>query len=202
MTTAIINEEDSLRNHEQGCSKGEIEGYQPCCMLVSSESASGGCLMILREILLPRMPDRELLDRAIELAERAQSAFEVKSEELPELVARFNQMTGVSYEPEDFLFYGHTDADAFAETAFLVSQVSRHDDLAREELIEIVRRIQRAESEAETSYYLALLKANCPDPRVADLIYWPNEYFNRPPDVSIELSAEQIVDHALKGSKI
>ncbi|MDA3647538.1 hypothetical protein LZ318_34290 [Saccharopolyspora indica] len=60
--------------------------------------------------------------------------------------------------------------------------------LDREELVQIVRRLQEAEgSEREQERLLEVLQANVPDPHVSDLIYWPMS----------TLAPEEIVDRAL-----
>lgn len=58
-------------------------------------------------------------------------------------------------------------------------------DITRDELVEIVRRVRDAGPESD--FYLLLLQANVPAPRVSDLIYYP-------PAV---LDAEEIVERAL-----
>jgi hypothetical protein len=60
--------------------------------------------------------------------------------------------------------------------------------ITRDELAEIVRRLQAADP--ETDYYLRLLEANVAHPGVSDLIY-------HPPAELRQASAEQIVDTAL-----
>ncbi|WP_426503015.1 hypothetical protein ACPPVO_36060 [Dactylosporangium sp. McL0621] len=62
-------------------------------------------------------------------------------------------------------------------------------DVSREELVEIVRRIQAMDDDRH--YYLLVLKTNTVRPGVSDLIYWP------PPHL-VDASAEDIVDEALR----
>ncbi|MBC6469686.1 bacteriocin immunity protein [Actinomadura alba] len=61
-------------------------------------------------------------------------------------------------------------------------------DIAREELIEIVRRIQDVDPEVD--YYVDLFEANILDPRGSGLIYWPPEELE-------DATPEEIVDVAL-----
>lgn len=59
---------------------------------------------------------------------------------------------------------------------------------SRAELVDIVRRLQSATgTEDEQDQLLEVLRANVPDPRVSDLIFWPPS----------ELSPDEIIDHAL-----
>jgi hypothetical protein len=76
--------------------------------------------------------------------------------------------------------------DCAPETAGLSGP--RVPDITRAELVEIVRRILAADEHAD--YYVLLLEANVPHPRVADLIFWP------PPEL-VDAPPERIVDAAL-----
>ncbi|MEU5942612.1 hypothetical protein ABZ807_26355, partial [Micromonospora sp. NPDC047548] len=60
--------------------------------------------------------------------------------------------------------------------------------VTRDELIEIVRRIQAADDDID--YYVLLLDTNVLHPRVTDLIFWP------PPELA-NASPRAIVDAAL-----
>lgn len=60
--------------------------------------------------------------------------------------------------------------------------------MTRDELVELVRRIQRVDgSEEEISRMVLTLKASVAHPAVSDLIFWSEK----------ELTAEEIVDEAL-----
>lgn len=65
--------------------------------------------------------------------------------------------------------------------------------LSKDELVDLVARLLRAEgSEEETLQWLELIEQNVPDPNVQGLIYWPNRY-----GLDNEPSAEEIVEKAL-----
>ena len=70
--------------------------------------------------------------------------------------------------------------------------------LTRDELIEIVRKLQQCEgTEQEQNELLALLDANVPYPAVSDLIYgWGFDV------VESELTPEEVVDIALAYKQI
>ncbi|WP_369125647.1 hypothetical protein [Catenulispora rubra] len=105
-----------------------------------------------------------------------------------EAVTAFNKATGHTYTDYDFISYNETrDLEEFAREAARPAW-PKVADASRAELIEIVRRIQAADPELD--YYLLLLGANTPHPRVADLIFYP-------PAELREGSAEDIVDAAL-----
>lgn len=103
-------------------------------------------------------------------------------------IATFNEDTGHTYAPHDFMTYSsHRDVEAFALEAARPAY-PKVPDISREELIEIVRRIQAIDD--DTDYYLLLLETNTIRPGVSDLIHWP------PPEL-VDASAEAIVDEAL-----
>lgn len=74
-------------------------------------------------------------------------------------------------------------------------RVSSPGALSRDELIELVKRIQRVEgTEAEHHALVRLFEQSVPRPGASDLIFWPE----RRADGSFsEMSAAEIVDTAL-----
>ncbi|WP_436535590.1 hypothetical protein [Actinoplanes sp. HUAS TT8] len=103
-------------------------------------------------------------------------------------IAAFNTDTGHSYTAEQFLTYWESrDLDDFALEAARPSR-PKIPDITRDELTEIVRRIQAADD--ATDYYVLLLTTNVPHPRATDLIFWP------PPDL-VDAPPDRIVDIAL-----
>jgi hypothetical protein len=73
----------------------------------------------------------------------------------------------------------------------------RIPDITRDELLELIRRVSMsAGKDSEINFWVGLLEANLPDPRISDLIFWPGEYFGDG-DETRELSPEQILDIAL-----
>ena len=100
----------------------------------------------------------------------------------------FNAETGRSYSLVDFLEYGGwRSLESFALEAARSAR-PRVDDVGREELIEIVRRIQA--SGPDNNFYLSLFRANTPRPHASDLIFHPRADL-------VEGSADAIVDAAL-----
>lgn len=103
-------------------------------------------------------------------------------------IAAFNEMTGHDYDAYKFAHYWRScGLEDFAKEAARPAH-PRVPDITRDELVEIVRRLQTADP--ETDYYLRLLAANVACPDVSGLIYWP-------PAELRDASAEQIVDAAL-----
>jgi hypothetical protein len=129
-------------------------------------------------------------ERLAELARRIEeiSDLVLRGEPAAEAIAAFNEMTGHDYDSADFAeYHGWRALEDFAREAARPPR-PRIPDITRDELVDIVRRLQAADP--DTGYYLRLLKANVAHPRVADLIYHPPAELGR-------ASAEQIVDTAL-----
>lgn len=118
------------------------------------------------------------------VAELLESGGEARAE-----IAAFNEDTRHTYEPFDFMTYSSwRNVEDFAlEAARPVWP--KVPDVSREDLVEIVRRIQARDDDIH--YYLLLLETNTVRPGVSDLISWP------PPEL-VDASAEAIVDEALR----
>ncbi|SCL36051.1 Colicin immunity protein / pyocin immunity protein [Micromonospora rhizosphaerae] len=103
-------------------------------------------------------------------------------------IAAFNAGTDHAYTAHDFLTYWKSrDVEDFAIEAARPA-LPKVENVTRDELIEIVRRIQRADD--DTDYYVLLLHTNVLHPRVTDLIFYP------PPELA-NASPEDIVDAVL-----
>ncbi|MEU7876377.1 hypothetical protein [Dactylosporangium sp. NPDC049140] len=104
-------------------------------------------------------------------------------------IAAFNEDTGHKYEPYHFMTYSSSrNVEDFALQAARPAW-PKVPDVNRDELVEIVRRIQAMDNDMD--YYLLVLETNTVRPGVSDLIYWP------PPHL-VDASAEAIVDEALR----
>lgn len=72
------------------------------------------------------------------------------------------------------------------------------DDLSREELLELIRKLCAAEGdEFLQHFWLECLKLNTKNPNFSAIIYWPNVYFGDEAKFNIELTAEEILEMAL-----
>lgn len=100
----------------------------------------------------------------------------------------FNAETGHDYGADHFLTYWKSrNLEDFALEAARPAR-PKVANVTRDELIEIVRRIQAPDD--DIAYYVLLLDTNVLHPRVNDLIFWP------PPEL-VDASPEAIVDAAL-----
>ena len=143
----------------------------------------------LRRELLPPVVDQRRIDEiGAELARIADLVHQGLRAEADTAVAEFNAAAGRDYAIGDLLEYdGARSLGDFAREAARPPW-PRVPDVTRSELIEIVRRIQAVDPDCD--YYLLLLQANTPHPRVSDLIFYP-------PAELADGDAAAIVDAAL-----
>lgn len=107
-----------------------------------------------------------------------------------EAVAAFNERTGHDYLLSDFVRYDASrDLEEFAREAARPAR-PRVADITREELVEIVRRVDADPAGEDTDYYLRLFDCNTPHPRACDLLF-------HPPAGLEDAPPERIVDAAL-----
>ncbi|MGC4985905.1 hypothetical protein ACLQ18_35715 [Streptomyces sp. DT193] len=145
--------------------------------------------MNLRPELLPASVSRQRLEELCTEVERIADLLKTAPEAAGEAIAAFNAMTGHDYEALDFAeYYGSRSLEEFAREAARPARPVVAD-ITRDELVEIVRRLSMAGPESD--YYLRLLEANVPHPRVSNLVFHPSEHLR-------DASAEQIVDEALR----
>ncbi|MER6030728.1 hypothetical protein [Streptomyces sp. NPDC001851] len=145
--------------------------------------------MDLRAELLPPPVSRQRLDELGAEVERIVDLLEARPEAADEAIAAFNAMTGHDYVALNFAeYYGSRSLEEFTREAARPARPVVAD-ITRDELVEMVRRLLRADPESD--YYLRLLEANVSHPRVSDLVFHPS-------DALKDVSAEQIVDEAVK----
>jgi hypothetical protein len=126
----------------------------------------------------------QLRTAILRIAELLESGADARAE-----IATFNEDTGHTYSPYDFVTYSSwRNVEEFALEAARPAW-PRVSDVTRDELVEIVRRIQAMGDDAH--YYLLVLETNTVRPGVSDLIY-------RPPPELMNASAEAIIDAALR----
>lgn len=152
--------------------------------------------MQLRPQLEPFSLSSSLVERLTWLADHLDGEQNLAQIEL--WLTEFNTKANTDFRWQDFQeIYGYQNHDEWVKIALLRQRVAVVPDIARDELIEIVRRIQaNPGGESETALYLGMLEVNVPYQGVSDLIFWPNIHFGDD-DVSRELTPEQVVDIAL-----
>ncbi|MFE7779334.1 hypothetical protein ACFU5O_36840 [Streptomyces sp. NPDC057445] len=143
----------------------------------------------LRAELLPPPVNRQRLEELRMEIDRIADLVAGRSADADGAIGAFNTATGHDYTTLDFTEYaGSRAVEEFAREAARPAR-PRIGDITRKELVEIVRRILKADQDSD--YYLRLLEANVLHPRVGDLII-------HPPDGLQDASAQEIVDEALK----
>jgi hypothetical protein len=126
-------------------------------------------------------------DRVEHLGREIDRIAEMTGEAAQQAMAAFKEETGHDYE-EFREYWGAMERDEAARRAAWPSY-PRVPDITRDELVEIVHRIQTC-GPPDQFWYVLVLEANTAHPAVSDLIFWP-------PAELQDASAEQIVDTAL-----
>ncbi|MEV4921503.1 hypothetical protein [Streptomyces roseoverticillatus] len=151
--------------------------------------------MNLRPELVPPPVSGQRLDETAREIDRISDLVTTSPADADEAVRVFNERTGHAYTAFDFATYqGSRSREDFAREAARPAR-PRVADVTRDELVEIVRRITAAGPDAD--YYLTLLEANVPHPRVGDLLFAGDGAVDgRKP------SPEEIADEALAYRRI
>jgi hypothetical protein len=155
-----------------------------------------GMTMKLRSELMPPALSKERVTRLAKLAARIDGAAPGQWEEA---LAEFNREACTTFEFRDFQgIYGGQDHDTWVRSVLAESHQKVVPDITKTELVELARRVMEVDGkENEIDYWLELLAANIPDPRISDLIFWPGEYF-ADGDNSREFTPEQVIDTAVR----
>jgi hypothetical protein len=151
--------------------------------------------MGLRSELMPPVLDEAVVRR---LAERAAKIDGARPGQWEDELAAFNAEANTRLAFGDFQgIYASQDHATWVRSVLSAAVIRPLPDITRDELIELVRRVESAEyEEHETHFWLQALKANLPDVPISDLIFWPDEALGA--DLGDdELSPERIVDLAL-----
>lgn len=93
--------------------------------------------------------------------------------------------------------FGSVASDTFARRQLIAwDQIPL--DLSRQEMIELIDRVCHASGdELQVEFWLACLRANTGDEKIADMIFWPGTYFGDGNDAR-DLSPGEILSSALE----
>ena len=113
------------------------------------------------------------------------------------MLEQFNREAGTTCEFEVFQgVYGAMNHDEFVRILLSSPYEKVIPDITYDELLEIITRVYNAQgSVSHTNFWISLLEKNLPDPRISELIYWPDQYFND--DQHSNLSPKEMLDIAL-----
>jgi len=116
------------------------------------------------------------------------------------LIEQWNRRAGRSYDPREFTtYYGAVSTETFVMET-LMGEPSLVDDLNYAELREVLEAVVACDiDEASQAFYLRWLEANLPGSNVADLIFFPAEWFGNE-QLRVELSPDEILGYALRKS--
>ncbi|MFJ4188208.1 hypothetical protein [Kitasatospora sp. NPDC089509] len=144
--------------------------------------------MDLRAELTPPSVSQQRLDTLCCEIERIADLVTSRSASADEAIRAFNARMGHDYVALDFAEYDASRSLVEFATEAARPARPRVAEITRNELVEMVHRIRTGCP--ETDYYLRLLEANAPHPRVSDLIFHPRAELR-------DATAEQIVDELL-----
>lgn len=129
---------------------------------------------MLRSELSPQSPEPKLVTEVAEIIALIEAALEA-GDSTDELMAQHNRLVMRNdIEPARYekLYTSLSYEEAALEA--LMPVATKVDDITREELEEIARRIVSPAKHHETTYYLTLFEFNTPAGN-SDLFYWPSE---------------------------
>lgn len=128
----------------------------------------------MRAILLPPKLDEKTVTELVDLADRVVATIDSAGDPT-QLIEEFNARTDRAFDSSDF----HSASESVDTRTFVIQALRqsprRINDITRDELLEIIRRIMDPDSEPDQIYCLELLERNVPHPDVSGLIFWPND---------------------------
>jgi hypothetical protein len=150
--------------------------------------------MELRYELMPPALDEAKVRHLAGLAARIDGA---RPGQWEDELDEFNREAGTALNFVDFQgIYGGQDHDTWVRKVLAEPDCKRLPDITRAELLELIRRAAECHGEEhEVDFWLKMLAINIPDPRIADLIFWPGEYLGDGDNLR-QLTPEQILDIA------
>ena len=150
---------------------------------------------MLRDVLIPRAPDPDVLKKLADVIRRIEDAFEI-GDPTDQLLEEHNRLA--NRDDIQAIRYQQLYASMSCEEAAfeaLMPIATKVPDITRAELEDIANRILNPDNHDETSYYLALFEKNTPNGN-SDLFFWPDETWLRELNTQ-EPTAAQIVERAL-----
>lgn len=142
---------------------------------------------------------KELARKAEEILSKIDEGANDDDERLMVMIDEWNNQVTCPYAFSDFRdFSSWTNAKEFTRMAFNLEKF--YEDFTWEELIQIIKLVCNAEGkESDTDFALRLLEKNF-DGNPSDLIFWPNEWFQDPDMLHVDLSPEEIAGYLMARS--
>lgn len=139
---------------------------------------------------------KELAQKAEDILSKIDEGVREEDDTLQAMMAEWNSQVLCPYSFSSFRdFSSWTNAKEFTRIAF--NQERFYEDFSWQELIQTINFICKAEGrESEQLFALDLLEKNF-DGNPSDLIYWPNEWFQDPDMLHVDLTTEEIAGYLM-----
>lgn len=153
----------------------------------------------MRPAKVSRSKIKALAEKAEEILSKIDEGVTEEDDALQAMMSEWNSQVISPCAFSDFRDYSSwTDAKEFTQMAF--DQEKYYEDFSWEELVQTIDYLCNAEgSESQQNYALDLLIKNF-DGNPSDLIFWPNEWFQNPDMLHVELSTEEIAGYLMARS--
>jgi hypothetical protein len=121
-----------------------------------------------------------------------------RSDDVTELMDRWNRRASRRFEPHEFTTYaGAVSTEHFVEEALLPAPPYLQD-ITFDEMRSVLEAVVEVTVPGpQHSYFLGLLEENLPGSGISDLIYWPNVWFKDEALLHADLTADQTLMYAV-----
>lgn len=142
---------------------------------------------------------KELSNKAWQILAKIDEGVNEKDSALKVMIDEWNSQVVCPCTFSDFRdFSSWTSAIEFTRIAF--NQAQQYADFTWDELIQTIDTVCHAKGkESEQDFALSLLEKNF-DGNPSDLIFWPNEWFQNPDMLHVELTTEEIAGYLMARS--
>ncbi|MCK9814960.1 hypothetical protein M1B35_12690 [Pseudomonas sp. MAFF 302046] len=160
--------------------------------------------MALPERLQPLKPTPSQWDAMSILLRTLEEQIELNHEQenaaISTLIEQWNSLVGRPFEFDEFRdLHSHTNAEDFIRSTFHHERYV--DDLSFEEACALARFVSHSEGDdSDVHYALKLLEINFANAEASDLIFWPDDWFNDPDLLDVELTPQEIVGYLMAKS--
>lgn len=153
----------------------------------------------MRPVKVSSKKIKELAKKAERILATIDSGVSEEDAVLKEMIDDWNSQVACPYDFSDFRdFSSWTDAKEFTRIAFNLEKF--YADFTWDELIQTINCVCDPKSkESEQHFALSLLEKNFHS-NPSDLIFWPNDWFQDPDMLDVELSTEEIAGYLMARS--
>ncbi len=150
----------------------------------------------MRPVKVSSKKIKELAKKAERILATIDSGVSEEDAVLKEMIDDWNSQVACPYDFSDFRdFSSWTDAKEFTRIAFNLEKF--YEDFTWDELIQTINCVSDPKSkESEQHFALSLLEKNFHS-NPSDLIFWPDDWFQDPDMLDVELSTEEIAGYLM-----